>query len=280
MLGAAAVTAQCVTGKATRDALFLTSLDFTALPAMLVATSVWSILLVTAHARARADHPARAADAVGARVSGSLFAAEWSVRAAAPAATAVVVYLHVTGSTSLLASSVLADRQRTLRSADGEAAHRPYCRRRYPGRPGRRPARGADGRHGSASPRCFCSWRGSSLLPRALIRMHRSVRRSRSGRANVHAEVRARRDAAGRSRLRVVADAPHLHHLAALVLLGTTSAALLDYLFKARAAREPSAPATSCFASSRCYYAGTSLVTFVLQTASEPYRARAFRPRR
>jgi hypothetical protein len=32
MLCAAAVTAQFVGGKATRDALFLTSLDFTALP--------------------------------------------------------------------------------------------------------------------------------------------------------------------------------------------------------------------------------------------------------
>src|SRR6476646_8485020 len=51
MMCAAAVTAQFVGGKATRDALFLTSLDVTALPAMLVATSIFSILLVTAHGR-------------------------------------------------------------------------------------------------------------------------------------------------------------------------------------------------------------------------------------
>jgi hypothetical protein len=37
MLCSAAVTAQFVSGKATRDALFLTSLDFTALPAMMIA---------------------------------------------------------------------------------------------------------------------------------------------------------------------------------------------------------------------------------------------------
>ena len=36
MLCAAAVTAQFVAGKATRDALFLTSLDVTALPTMLI----------------------------------------------------------------------------------------------------------------------------------------------------------------------------------------------------------------------------------------------------
>ena len=52
MTGAAAVTAQIVSGKATRDALFLTSLDYTTLPTMLIATSVVSLLLVALNARA------------------------------------------------------------------------------------------------------------------------------------------------------------------------------------------------------------------------------------
>ena len=39
MITAAVVTAQFVAGKATRDALFLTSVDFTALPVMLIAAS-------------------------------------------------------------------------------------------------------------------------------------------------------------------------------------------------------------------------------------------------
>lgn len=43
MLCAAAVTAQFVGGKATRDALFLTTFDVTALPTMLIATSVCSM---------------------------------------------------------------------------------------------------------------------------------------------------------------------------------------------------------------------------------------------
>src|SRR5262249_2929416 len=47
----AAVTAQFISGKATRDALFLSSLDATALPMMLIATSVFSIFLVGAAAR-------------------------------------------------------------------------------------------------------------------------------------------------------------------------------------------------------------------------------------
>ena len=59
MLCAGAVTAQLVSGKATRDALFLASLDFTALPTMLVATSVFSILLVAPTREAAAESDRR-----------------------------------------------------------------------------------------------------------------------------------------------------------------------------------------------------------------------------
>src|ERR671918_897803 len=46
MLCAAAVTAQFIAGKATRDALYLANLDVTSLPAMVMATAVVSIGLV------------------------------------------------------------------------------------------------------------------------------------------------------------------------------------------------------------------------------------------
>jgi hypothetical protein len=84
MLSAAAVTAPFVSGKATRDALFLTSLDYTALPAMLIATSVFSILLVFLNARgARRIAPAILVPAlfVG---SGVLFILEWFLRSTSP----------------------------------------------------------------------------------------------------------------------------------------------------------------------------------------------------
>jgi hypothetical protein len=69
------------------------------------------------------------------------------------------------------------------------------------------------------------------------------------------------------SGLRVVADAPHLRHLALLVLLGTTGAALLEYLFKARAV-ETFGPGDHLLRFFALYYAATSLVTFILQTLS------------
>ena len=92
MIGAAAVTGQFVSGKAVRDALFLTSLDLTALPTMLLATSACSILLVIANARtARRIGPATLVPASFA-ASGLLFLIEWMVRSRAPLGTAVAVY--------------------------------------------------------------------------------------------------------------------------------------------------------------------------------------------
>ena len=49
----AVVTAQFVGGKAARDALFLAQLDVTSLPAMVIATSIFSIALVAVNAEGR-----------------------------------------------------------------------------------------------------------------------------------------------------------------------------------------------------------------------------------
>src|SRR5213079_780368 len=89
MACAAAVTAQFVGGKATRDALFLTSLDFNALPAMLIATSVCSIVLVAVHARWAARMAPATVVPAAFVVSGLLFVCEWLIRSSAPSGTAI-----------------------------------------------------------------------------------------------------------------------------------------------------------------------------------------------
>src|SRR6266436_2809333 len=104
MLCAAAVTAEFVGGKATRDALFLTSLDVAALPTMLMVTSLCSILLVAAHTRAGGRISPAMLVPASFVASGALFVAEWFTRSTAPRATAVLVYLHVSGFGPLLAS--------------------------------------------------------------------------------------------------------------------------------------------------------------------------------
>src|SRR5689334_19423683 len=104
MLCAAAVMAAFVAGKATRDALFLTSLGLAAIPAMLIATSVCSILFVAANARLAGKMSPAVLVPASFIASGVLFLVEWLARSTAPSGTAVVVYFHVSASGPLLLS--------------------------------------------------------------------------------------------------------------------------------------------------------------------------------
>ena len=262
MLCAAAVTAQFVGGKATRDALFLTSLDFTALPTMLIATAVCSILLVSIHAHgARTIAPGRFVPA-SFIASGVLFIAEWLFRTSAPAATAVVVYLHVSGAGPLLASGfwlIATERfdPRTAKRRFGQIAG----------------AGTLGGLIGALLAERIAVLLGvpTMLLVLAAFQLVTAwlVYRLALDVETVNPLSAGEMEQGGESAtsgLLVVAEAPHLRHLAALVLLGTTSAALLDYLFKAKAV-ESFGPGDHLLRFFAFYYAGTSLVTFVLQTS-------------
>jgi hypothetical protein len=260
MLCAAAVTAQFVGGKATRDALFLTSLDFTALPTMLIATSICSIFLVAAHARwAAKAAPARVVPAAFV-ASGLLFVGEWLVRASAPSSTAVFVYLHVSGAGPLLASGfwLIASERFDPRTA----------KRRFGQISGAGTLGGLLGALLSAHaaawgvPAMLLVLAGFQFLSAWLVR--RLAVQLEPVAPSVPADMGSARPAA-RSGLRVVADSPHLRHLAALVLLGTTGAALAEYLFKARAF-ETLGPGDHLLRFFSLYYAATSLVALILQT--------------
>jgi hypothetical protein len=272
MLCAATVTAQLVAGKATRDALFLTSLDFTALPMMLIATSAFSILLVALNARgARRIAPATLVPVLFV-ASGLLFLLEWLLRSKAPAVAAVVIYLHISGAGPLLASGfwLIASERFDPRTA----------KRRF----GQIAGAGTLGGLLSAvlAERVAAMFGAPAMLP-FLAALHlitawlvrRLAESDAAGLEGVRSPEAARKAAqietaapiAVRSGLRVVAGTPYLRHLAALVLFGTTSAALVDYLFKAQAVEMfgRGDPLLRFFA---LYYAATSLITFILQTSS------------
>jgi hypothetical protein len=262
MLCSAAVTAQFVSGKATRDALFLTSLDFTALPAMMMATSVCSILLVAAYARlATRVAPSRLVPASFV-VSGALFLGEWLARSTAPAATAVVVYLHVSGVGPLLASGVWLNASEQF---DPRSARRGFGRIIAAGTLG--------GLVGALVAERVAALLGvpAMLLLLAVFQfvtawlavLLSGTRETYPGSIEAVPGV----SSPLRSGLRVVADAPHLRHLALLVLLGTTAAALIEYLFKAQAV-ETFGPGDNLLRFFAVYYAATNLITFVLQTLS------------
>jgi len=257
MACAAAVTAQFVGGKATRDALFLTSLDFSALPAMLIATSVCSIVLVAAHTRWAAKIAPQILVPAAFAGSGLLFVCEWLIRAYAPSATAIVVYLHVSGAGPLLASGFWLIATERF---DPRTAKRLFGRIAGAGTVG--------GLLGALISAHVAAWGvATMLLVLAALQFVSAwlVRRLALQLEPVPTALEAEGTSTVRSGFQVVADSPHLRHLAALVLLGTTGAALVEYLFKARA-YETLGPGDHLLRFFSLYYAATSFVTLLLQT--------------
>jgi len=256
MLCAAAVTAQFVAGKATRDALFLSALNVTALPTMLIATSICSILVVAAHARwSRRFAPSTlvAASFVG---SALLFVGEWLFRASAPATTAVVVYLHISGAGPLLASGfwlIVSERfdPRTAKRRLGQIAG----------------AGTLGGLFGALLAERVAALSGAPamLLCLAGFQVVTAVLARRLGDGATAWIDTPSPMPPSRPGLRVIAESPQLRYLVALVLFGTTSAALLDYVFKARAV-DTFGSGDGLLRFFALYYAGTSLISFVLQT--------------
>jgi hypothetical protein len=263
MLCAAAVVAQFVAGKATRDALFLTSLSFQALPAMLIAASASSILLVALHARGAAKVAPTTMMQILSAASGALFLIEWVVRFRAPAAAATLLFLHTSAIGPLLTSGfwLIATERFEPRTA----------KRRFGQITG---AGTAGGLLGALMSERVAATLGAPamLLVLGAVQLLTVWLFSRFAVCTPHAIERQHCEAAPsgpetRSGLRVIAAAPHLRHLAALVLLGSTSAALLDYLFKARAV-EAIGTGDQLLRFFALYYAATSLLTFILQIVS------------
>jgi hypothetical protein len=256
MLCAAAVTAQFVGGKATRDALFLSALSVTALPTMLIATSICSILVVAAWARGSRRYPPSILVPASFIASGLLFLAEWLFRASAPVPTAVAVYLHVSGAGPLLASGfwlIVSERfdPRTAKRRFGQIAG----------------AGTLGGLFGALLAERVAALFGapSMLLCLAGFQLVAAGLARQLGEGATPWIDSPSPMAPSRPGLRVIAESPQLRYLVALVLLGTTSAALLDYVFKSRVV-EAFGSGDGLLRFFALYYAGTSLISFALQT--------------
>jgi ATP/ADP translocase len=262
MLCSGAVTAQFVSGKATRDALFLSSIDFTRLPAMLVATSACSILLVGANAfGSRRTAPGRLVPAAF-LVSGLLFVLEWLLSFSNKPVAAVAVYLHVSAVGPVLASGFW------LIATERFDPH--TAKKRF----GQIAGAGTVGGLLSAvfAERSAAAYGVAAMLPiLAALQLVAAwlVRRLAAGTASTIPMDRLEDDgtAPDASGLRLVLESPYLRNLATLVLLGTTSAALVDYLFKARAV-EMFGRGDELLRFFALYYAATSIVTFIVQATS------------
>ena len=260
---AGVVTAQFVAGKAARDALFLGQLDVTALPAMVIAASIFSIALVAVNAKGVSRlSPARFVPwAFG--ISALLLLVEWGIAYAAPQLAAVVVYLHISGLGPILGSGFwLVATERF----DPRTAKKNFGRITAAGTLG-----GLLG--GLLAERVAVLFGVAAMLPILAVlnvvcawQVKRLASTSRSPQ-QPHEFAPELTPEPAWSGVRVLAETPYLRHLALLVLLGTTSAALIDYVFKvqATAALGTGEGLLRFFA---IYYAATSLVSFVLQTST------------
>ncbi|MGC4081002.1 MAG: hypothetical protein QM736_02550, partial [Vicinamibacterales bacterium] len=183
------------------------------------------------------------------------------LRPAAPEASAIVLYLHISAAGPLLASGFW------LIASERFDPH--TAKRRF----GQMAGAGTIGGLLSAiAAERAAAWLGApAILPILALLQTASaflVRRLATVTPAVEPEPQTRTaDGSTRSGLHVIAQAPYLRNLAMLVLLGTTGAALVDYLFKVQAV-DTFGRGDQLLRFFALYYAGTSIITFVLQTSS------------
>jgi hypothetical protein len=263
MMCAASVTAQFVAGKAARDAIYLANLPVTSLPAMVFVTSGCAILIALASAKVlRRLSPAAFVPAAFAAFA-VLFLIEWMVAPAAPTLIARLVYLQVSGAGPILGSGfwLIASERFNPRSA----------KRSFGGITAAGTLGGLAG--GLLAERVAAVFGMTAILP--ILALLNAVCAWQVRRLAVPMDAAAATRVAAapelaptpaRPGLRALSDLAYLRDLAVLVALGTTGAELADYAFRAQAASSLGTGDTLLrfFA---VYYAGVSLVTFVVQAA-------------
>jgi ATP:ADP antiporter, AAA family len=267
MICSGAVSGQFIAAKATRDALYLAHLDVTTLPLMVIVTAVVSIFLVIGSSRGlRAVAPGTFVPAAFA-FSAALLLGSWLLLESAPRLAAQVVFLQISGLGPMLGSGFWLIATERF---DPHTARLNFGRIAGVGTFAGLVAGLLTERIGAmvgidamlpilAILNLVCAWQIRRLAGPKLLKIHDQS-------MDVAPDLAA---TSPRSGLRVLAGAPYLRNLAALVLLGTIAAALADYVFKVQAVQVfGRGDALLRFFS--LYYAGVSLLAFIVQSASAP----------
>jgi hypothetical protein len=261
MAASAAMIAYHVASKAVRDSLFLTSFEVNSLPVMVIVASVFSVVSVLATSRAMTRFtPARLVP-VAFGTSAVLQMAVWFGLNHFPRAGAVVLYLQIVGLGALLTSgfwSVLNER------FDPRTAKQQVSRIAGAGTFG-----GIVG--GVMAERIAAMFSTQQVVPVLAIfhlicglLLGRIAGHGAGAAAQTSSEENS--GAERRSTWRVLMEAPYLRTLATLVILGTISAAMIDFVFKSHAVsfHGRGENLTRFFA---VFYSSTGVLTFVVQVA-------------
>lgn len=251
MAGSASMVAHQVAAKAARDGFFLAVFAPSELPKMVVAAALASFVLSILFARITERHGSHKLVPAAFLVSSAMHFGEWMLRAGSPQAVAIVIYLHVVGLGAILMSGfwLLLSEVFDLREA----------KKRFGSIAGAGTAGGILG--GLLSER-LVAWFSSDAILLMLALLHLCctlvAMRFRPGdrrpsKANTGVTIRE-----------AFVRTPLLWQLASLVLLGTCTAALLDYLFKLGAAISiGKGPALVRYFA--IYYTACQILTFLMQ---------------
>ena len=253
MLGAALMMAHQVAGKATRDALFLTVFPVRDLPRMVIAAAVLALVLGFLFSRILGRFGPRHVVPTAFGISALIQLVAFFFVDAAPRLVAVAMYLHIVSFSAVLLSGFW--------SLASEIFDPTTAKHRFGRITGAGTAGGIIG--GLLAERVAVLFAPTSALLllagcHALAAIGLLLLRGEHG--AVHHADQPPVPAA-----EVFRRAPYLRNLALLVLLGTASTAILDYLFKSGATETfgKGAPLLRFFA---LYYTGTSILTMISQT--------------
>jgi AAA family ATP:ADP antiporter len=219
--------AQQTAGRATRDALFLSSFPVAFLPAVMMASSVASIAAVGAVSWALARRSPFRVLPVVAGVSSALLLLEWALCLVVPRVAAVAVYLHL----ALFGGTLLSGFWSLINERFD-----PYTAKRVVGRIGFGASVG--GVMGGA-----LAWAASRLIPvpamlvvMALLTLAAMAGMMGLGRAHHAGAGAATPVPAAPSALGTLRRVPYLRDLALVVGIGAITDSLLDYVLKSQAA--------------------------------------------
>jgi hypothetical protein len=265
MICSGAVSAQFIAGKATRDALYLAHLDVTTLPVMVVVTAAVSILLVIASSRSLRSIAPGTFVPVTFIVSGALLLGSWLLLGWSPRLAAQVVYLQISGLGPMLGSGFWLIATERF---DPHSARLNFSRIAGIGTIAGLAGALVTERIGAtigieamlpllAVIDFVCAWQIRRLAGRKALQVDEKA-------MEVAPDLAA---TSPRSGMRVLTSAPYLQNLAALVLLGTVGAALVDYAFKVKAV-EFFGRGDTLLQFFALYYAAVSLMAFVVQSTS------------
>ncbi len=252
MAVSAVMLAHQVAGKAVRDALFLASLPVTDLPRMVMVAAVLSVLAVPVYSHLMAWAGPRRIVPLGFAVSAAAHVAEW-MWLDAGAITAVVVYVHVAAFGALLLSGFWS---LTSELFDPHTAREQFVRIASAGTFG--------GIVGGVTVERIAAWGPAEAALLLLAGLHAACA---IGLGALGSSIPER----GRSApspepvfgWQIFRTSPHLRDIALLVVLGTASAAIVDYLLKSKAAAEYSGAELLQFFA--LFYTIVQVVTFAFQ---------------